>query len=531
MNQVEIKKRQMETASHVLEMITFLVLGNILGDNGIAYLAVAVECFVLFWTIAGSKTADVLGRLLRARSVRGQYKNAGKLRRNIMFLEGITGLLGSVLLFAGSGLLGEKVFGLSYSVVMIRILAPVVFLRALVSVLLGYFQGEGTELPSVISYVMRQVCILGFSVLFANLFEGYGHKVSALLRQENFTAMYGGMGVSAAVLISELFVFIFLFLVYRGSRGKEKRSGSEGMRATDTFASQASVFYGSMLPLILISVLKLVPVLLGLFFFRKSVKDIAGMNDYGVLCGKYLPVMGILLLPACALLLESACRTAGCIRKEEKRYARGNFSGGLHMAVIYGMFFSVFPAVFAPQLSEAFCGGNALAAGMFRFGSFLILFGAAGFYFSEIQMLLGGRIQIFGTLVVFDLVYGAALVLFLKSGAGILSLIYAGLIAGAVYVLAAGALLLYQRRLGADWLQGVGIPAGAACVTGLLLFLTGRLFTPHLGALVTIVIGFVLGQGCYWSLLLLLHNFKEQELNYIPCGGLIRRLGRLLRVL
>lgn len=532
MNQIEIRKRQVEIGSYVLEMVILLVLGNLLGDNGIAYLAFAVECFSLFWTVTGGKVADVLGKLLRARSSRGQYKNAGKLRRNALLLEGVTGLLGSLVLFVCAGLLGKTFFGLVYSVAIIRILAPVVFLRTMVSVLLGYFQGEGTELPSVISYVMRQLCILGFSLLFVKLLGDYGQKVSALERQENFTAMYDGMGVALGMLISEILVLLFLFLVYRGSRRKERKTNGEGMRTTDTFGSQAGILYASLFPLVLTAILQRLPIWLGMVFFRGSVEDVAVLNDYGVLYGKYLPLTGILLLPACALLLGSCGKVVGCVRREEQRYARGNFSGGLHMCVIYGMFFAVFTAILAPQLAAVFCRTETeLAAEMLRFGSSVILLAIVGFYFSEILLLLGGKIQVLGTLALYNVVYIIGVLLFLKSGnLGVMSLIYAGVIAGAVYVAATGGLLLYQVRLGVDWLQGIAIPAGTACVTGLLLFFVGKAITPHLGSLATLILCLVLGQVCYWLLLLLIHNFGEQELNYIPGGSLIRRLGQILRV-
>lgn len=533
MNQIEIKKRQVETGSYVLGMIILLALGNMLGDNGIAYLAFALECFMLFWTLTGSKVADVLGKLLRARSARGQYKNADKLRRNALLLEGFAGLLGSLVLFACAGLLGEQLFGLTYSVEIIRILAPVVLLRTLVSVLLGYFQGEGTELPSVISYVMRPICILGFSILFVKLLGSYGQKVSALLRQENFTAMYGGMGVAAAILTAEALVLLFLFLVYRGSRKKEKKTGGEGMRTTDTFGSQVGILCAGMLPSVLTAILQQLPIWLGMFFFRGSVEDVAALDDWGVLFGKYLPLVGILMLPACVFLLGNCYKVAGCVRREEQRYARGNFSGGLHMCVVYGMFFTVFTAIFAPQLADVFCQTSAeLAAEMLRLGAVVILLGIVGFYFSEILLLMGGKYQVLGALGLYNIVYLVGLLLFLKGGGvGVMALIYAGVIAEAVYMAVTGALLLYQIRLNIDWLQGIAIPAGTACVTGLLLFFVGRAVTPHLGSLVSLILCLALGQLCYWLLLLLIHNFGEQELNYIPGGGLIRKLGQLLRTL
>ena len=531
MNQIEIKKRRMEFGSFVLEMVVLLVLGELLGDNGVVYIAFALESFMLFWTLAGSGMADALGKLLRGRSARRQYKNAARLRKNALIFAALLGLAGSVALFACAELLSESLFRISYSTAIIRWLAPVIFLRAVTAVLLGYFQGEGTELPAVISYVIRPVCVLGFSLLFIKLFGDDGSKVSALLRQENFTAMYGGLGVALAVLVSEVLVVLFLFLVYRGSRGKERKGGGDGARTIDGFGGQIRMLYGNLFPQIGRALLQQLPVWLGMYFFRNSVVTETELNDYGILYGKYLPLIGIMIFPAYALLLGNCYKAADCVRKEEQRYAKGYFSGGLHMGVAYGMFFSVFTAILAPQLAGVFCEtGVKLAAQLLRFGSIIVLFAVTGFYLSEILVFLGGKIQVLGALALYNLVFVICLLIFLNSGKmGVIALIYAGAVAGGVYVAATGTLLLYQTHLNVDWLQAVGIPAGGACVAGLLLFFMSRLFTP-LGNSMTVVLCLALGLAAYILLLLLVRNFREQELNYIPFGELIRNLGQTLRI-
>lgn len=201
------------------------------------------------------------------------------------------------------------------------------------------------------------------------------------------------------------------------------------------------------------------------------------------------------------------------------------------MGVVYGMFFSVFTAILAPQLAGTFCEtGVKLAAQLLRFGSIVVLFAAAGFYLSEILAFLGGKFQVLGALALYNVVYIICLLIFLNSGKmGVIALIYAGAVAGGVYVAAAGTLLIYQTHLNVDWLQVVGIPAGGACVVGLLLFFVSRLLAP-LGNAMTVLFCLALGLIVYVLLLLLVRNFREQELNYIPFGGLIRSLGQTLRI-
>lgn len=530
MNQIEIKKRQVELASQMLGMIILLVLSNILGDNGMAYMAIAIESFMLLWTLTGARLADALGRLLRGRSAKGQFKNAARLRKNAMVMAVISGIIGSLAMLLLAGYLSMKLFGIPYSAPIIRLLAPVVLLRTVTAVFLGYFQGEGTELPSVISYMMRQVCFLCFSVLFSGIAMRYGNMVSALLKQNNFAAMYGGMGVAGAALISEALVLLFLFLVYQKSRKNGKRSSEDGMRIVDNFGSQFRALYVGLLPQILVAVLQHMPIWIGLLFFKEA--SVTELNEYGVLYGKFIPIIGILLLPVYALVLGNCYKTAGCVRREELRYAKGHFSGGVHIGVVYGMFFSVFNAVMAPQIAAVFCKTGAEAATSFlRAGSFIILFAAAGFYFSEILILLGGKFQVSGALVLYNIVFMVCMMIFMKSGKmGVLSLVYSGLISGAVYALVTWALLFYQIRLNIDWMNGIVIPAGSSVVIGLIMLFIGKAVTPHIGNLMVIILFFIMGLILYWMMLLMLRNFREQELNYIPGGKYVLKMGKLFRL-
>ena len=532
MNQVELKKRQVELVSYILGMVFWLILGGMLGENGVTYVAFAFESYLFFSMLINSRLADTLGKLIRGRMTRGQYKNAAKLRKNAMILEGIIGIAGALLVFAVAGLLEEKIFGLKYCTAMLRILAPAVLLRTVSSVLLGYFQGEGTELPTVISCLMRRICTFLFALLFIFLLGNYGQKVSALLRQENFIAMFSGFGLVLAILVSETLVTLFLFLVYRGSRGKERKGNGEGMRTTDTFGSQVNLLVASLLPLVFIVLLQHLPVWLGMFFYRRSVTELVNLNPYGVLYGKYLPLIVIFALPAHIFLLGNCYRTVSSLRKEEQRFARNHFNGGLHMGIIYGVFVAMFVAIMASPFAELICGqANEAAAQMLRFGSFLIPCLIAGFYFTEILLLSGGKIQVLVALTLKNIVYVVALLLFLNNTkAGILALIYAGLISEIIYMLAAGAVLCYQCRFNIDWLQHLAIPAGAACVTGLVLLFISRGTVPHLGSLAGILVCLVIGMACYVFLLLLIRNFRDQELNFIPGGKLIRMIGQALRI-
>ena len=237
MNQVEVKRKQIQFFSYALAGINVWIFGKELGNNGLAYLTAAFLVFAFFWILTGKNIPDRMGKLLRGRSAKGQYKNVLKMRRNMMLFQMAAGLL-AALFCAGVGyVVLEKAFCIPYGSMILWILCPALFFRCIQSVFLGCFQGEGSEMPSAVSCVLRQVFYLGLGLLFLGIFGNYGEKVSLLLKRDDFTAMYGAMGVAVGILISELLVTLFLFVIYRGSMSG-RRENENGMKGTDSFAGQ-----------------------------------------------------------------------------------------------------------------------------------------------------------------------------------------------------------------------------------------------------------------------------------------------------
>lgn len=533
MNQVEVKRRQIQLWSYMLGLVNLWLFGKKIGDNGIAYLAAALEAFWVLWMLTGCRVPDALGRLLRSRSNRGQYKNAAKMRQHILLQQSLLSLLGALLFLTCANVLAQKVFRMPYSRFIMLLLAPTLLIRTVGNMLLGYFQGDGTELPTAVSCVLRQIFLLGFGLLFSSISGSYGEKVSALLGQEAFTAMYGGVGVAAAILLTELLLVFFLLLVYRSSRKKAHQREAEGMKAIDSLWGHVRGLYRNIGGRILLGLLESLPLWMGLIFYQKSVADsYASVNDYGVYFGKYLASCGLFALFVAASVTGILSKVAVRLRKEEQRCAKGLFQSGMRMTVIHSLFFTVFTAVMAGQLAGILGeDSRRLLQEMLTSGSVLILFVSLIYYFSRLLLLLGRDYLVYLLTGVGDIAFIiSAMVMLNAAGMGIESLVYAGLIGAGVYAVLAGVLTCRQLRTGVDWLRTLGIPLASVCLSGLLCFMLSRFLSPHLGNVVTVLLGLVLGGMVYWGMLLSLRCFRGQELEGVPGGRLIRTLGGRLQM-
>ena len=515
MKQVEIKRQQIQLFSGIISILMLFLMGKMMGNNGVAYLAAAIECCSLVFLLIGGNVTDSLGKLLRGRNARGQYGNMSAMRRNIMLFQCILGAAAAGILFLSAEILAENVFKLPYSALAIQILAPAVFLRMVSAVLLGYFQGEGFALPAAVTAVVRQLFLLGFMLLFVNLFTGYGRKVSELLKKQEFTAMYGGVGAAVAVNVAEGLILLFLFLIYKGSRNKEKKQ-EESQKTRESFPDSVRILYGSMGSSVLIRVFERLPLFLGLLFFLKSTQD--GAAGCGIFYGKYLAVCMLVILPVCAVLLPVCARAVQLLKKEEYRYAKNCLQSGVHFTWAGGLFFAVFFGTTAGTLGALLCGEQAGAQGktlekMLLFGSVVILFAVLSFFFEKLLLFSGKKYPVLCALGLMNAAFVLPLTLFLNLGkAGPEAIVYGLAIGTLVLTVLLGTLVFKQFHTKPDLVRTFLVPAGAAAAEGIVCILLGKFLAPHLGNLVTVLASLVLSAVIFGGILKLTHNFKEQEI-------------------
>ena len=364
-------------------------------------------------------------------------------------------------------------------------------------------------MPSAVSAILRQVFYFGLGLLFLGIFRTYGEKVSLLLKKDDFTAMYGAMGVALGIVISEVLVLIFVFVIYQGS-ASGRREAEIGMKGTDTFFSQVRVLLFSMGGDIIGDLLLYLPLWTGLVLFEKNASDIyAAADSYGVFIGRYLDMMLLVVVLLCMGILPGVAKAGAHIRKKEERYAQNAIQSGIQGVFLHGMFFTVWLAVLAVPLAQTIDNSVGILLGeMFTTGSSvvfrrywnwaLLLFG----YCSQILKLSGKNNGIWSLL-----------------GYGVMDLVF--VITSTV---------LFKRKTRPDALRGLAIPAGCCCACGLLAFGLEKLLFPHVGAVITVISELIITLLLYWFLLLLLRCLRGQDFQYIPGGRLMRMLGKMFRL-
>ena len=519
-------------------------MGRLLEDNGLAYMAVTMEAVSIFSLLTVCGVSDVIARLQKNRRIKGQYKGVARMRRQLLIIQGVVGMVLTVLFLLLANLLAEKIFRIPYSVSAMRILAPVIVIQALEAVLLGYFQGGGSQMPSLVSAVMRQGFFLVFGALFGKLLAGYGEKVSNLLKNSSYGGMYGAMGVALGMLITEILVLLFLLVIYLASdRKADEQKSQEGMRRTESMGDILSAFYGSLwqgmctvLPVLLAvaigaamymsSVTKLfsaapIPALSEdpggemLSLAVQSVSDaIAG---YGSLFGKCFLLCLIFVLIVAARCYPVYGRLCAAIRRNDIRYCRDVASCGLHYAWVVGLYITVTMAVMASQMASGlFPERDAGVDAMLRSGSVLVLLTALAIMFSVILLAYGERFILMGMLgiwLILELILQRA---FVKvSGYSVMGILSAAMLATGLLVAGLVAYNLWRERLNTEYIRILGIPLIGAGIMGLAMMLVTKLLGAHMSHVMSLIVAALLGALVYGAILVVTRNIREYEISIL----------------
>jgi stage V sporulation protein B len=512
----------------MLGLVVLVCLGRVLGDEGVVYFAVAWEVLALVLLLAADMVPDALARLIRNRKARGNHRNAQRISRYIRRYQFLVGVVCGLLLFVSAQWLASGVFHEPYAVLALRLLAPVVFFRCIMAALLGEFQGQGLEMPTVVVSLLRPLFSLGLGLLFGHILKGYGGKVSALLQNPNFTAMYGVTGFCLGILVSEVLLFLFLLLILAGTAGR-RRTVPEGGRVSEGFSGTIGNLYRLQFHKLYQGLLLRLPLTAGLLLTPSLLE---GTWEYGSYYGRYLTVCGLSILWGRFLLLPIGSYIQACVRKEETSRGAGRFGTAIHVGAVYSLFSFCFVCFGAAQISSAlFTGDTQLGTKMLTRGGVIIVFVVMGIVF--VQVLQG-----FGRQGLIGIVLGAGCLGFLCCGVICLSVLHMGGM-GLVLASVVGSFLgcavaaFWAFRLlppDVDVIRMLLYPIVLAVAAGLVTLFLGRLLTPVLGAVYSCLICFLTGFVLYWLGLLFARSFRENEWAQFPGGRILEKVARLLGV-
>ena len=201
--------------SRVIGLLYQSPLTAIIGDEGNGYYSTAYYIYSIVLLISSYSIPSAMSKIISQRLAVHEYRNAQRIFHCALIYVCVVGGIGSLFVFFGAGFLVD-----GYSIPVLRVFAPIIFIFGPLGVLRGYYQAHRTMVPTSISQLLEQFLNAFVSVGCAFFLVKYaiskGHDASG-------QAMYGAIGSAIGTGSGVVIALMFMFLIYRLNRNEVRR--------------------------------------------------------------------------------------------------------------------------------------------------------------------------------------------------------------------------------------------------------------------------------------------------------------------
>lgn len=502
-------------------------LVNILGDKGMGYYGVAFQIYAIALTLTSYSLPLAVSKLVSARVATGEYKNAYKVFRGAMTFAIATGGIVAAIIFFGADFIASDLMAMKMSAYALRVLAPCILIVALLGVFRGFFQGNGSMVPTAVSQIIEQVVNAIVSIAGAYMLLKVGLEASKKGGSKSLGAAYAAAGGTLGTVIgalSGLIFLIILFMIYRKYFRKQMRK-DQGHRV-ESYEKIVKVLLITIAPVILSStVYNLCGVVDNAMFGKIMAIQGHKESEYaallGIVTGKYDTLVNVPLAISSAFgssLIPSIVMTA-------KTGNRKQVHDKIHIFTRFNMIIAIpcavgFIVLAKPLLDLLFFTENNNLAGV------LLQLGAISVVFYNLSTVTNAVLQGLDNMMV--PVKSAAISLVIHMVALFLMMvvfkwgIYAVVLSKIVFSVSTCILNAHALRDKIGYVQEQRktfiIPAIAAVIMGVATKVVHLLFELFVGTQVATLIALVVAVAVYGIALVLLGGVTESELRQMPKG-------------
>ena len=510
-------------ASIVVRLIGIIYripLTNIVGNEGMGYYGFAFEVYSFLVILSTSAIPVAVSKLTAARIAKKEYKNAQAVFRcSIKFAAVLSGSL-ALITFIGAPFISKVMFGgITEVAPALRVLAPTVFVCAVMGVFRGYTQGLGNMTPTAFSQVVEQIINAIVSVVAAAILISKG-------------AAYGAAGGTMGTLMGAVASLVFLYFVYTSNQPVIRRRIKKD--PTKKVMSDRDVYrlIGlTVLPLILTSTIYQISSLLDSSLFSNILKAIGYQSSfisslYGIYSSKYQLLINLPLGITAALTVAMMPGIAGAIAINDKQQVREQIDTVIRFTLLIAIPCAVGVAVMGgPIMQMLFNDATTLPGRMLAVGAVTIVFYAFSTLTSTI--LQGSnymRIPVINAAISLGVHIVFTVVLLAFADLHIFALIYGNIIFSfcmcVLNIRSLAKLIDYEM----DIVKMAASPAIASLIMGAVTFFVykGLIYLIH-SNLVSTMISILIAVIIYAVIMVLTRGVTEEELYMFPKGDAIVR--------
>lgn len=518
--------------TRIIGMLYKIPMTTMIGREGMAYYNTAYEIYSIVLILSSLSIPLALSKLISAREQNNEYRTSNRIFRLTMLFATVTGGAASLIIWFGAGFFAELT-GYPSAKYPLRVLAPTLFVVAVLGVLRGYFQGRRTMVPTAVSQIIEQIVNAVISILAAYL-------LMRVFQSDETQAARGAAGGTLGTLCGAVAGVFFLGFVFYLNKDYIKRK-----EAMDVNSKDESSF-----ELLKAIVLTLFPIILS-----QTVYQISGVLDIGIFgnfmesCGveesqsailqeaytnKYRQLTNVPVAIASALSAAIVPALTASYQERNVLDIKRKIHSSIKMNMIIAIPAAVGMGVLGPQLIQLLYKDDTILSGnLMRIGSVAIVFFAYSTMTNGILQGIGKLrtpvIHAAVSLVIhIGLLYFMLYVLQLSVYAMVIGNVSFAFIVCILNWISIQSTVGYRQEIKTTFI----LPAVAAVIMGIVTFFSYKgVYYLSSSMLVSTIVAMLLAIGSYFVLLFLLHTLTKEELLEYPMGARIYRLCKKLKLM
>ena len=514
---------------------------NIIGDEGMGYYGTAFNVYNIALLLSSYSLPLAVSKMVSVRLARKQYRNSVRILRAALVYATVVGALAAAVIWFGADFFAREVFFMPYAAFALKTLAPTVWIMAYLGVFRGYYQGQGTMVPTALSQVFEQIVNAIVSVAAGSWLFNQAIKVE-ILRGESgsgysnsWGAAGGTIGTGAGAFTALVFLLL-LFAAYQRTIRKKVRRDRSG--SLESFGTITKILFFTVVPVVVSSAIYNVNSVLdnGLlaYNFKSLGMEEEFISQWGVYTGKYHLLINVPMAVSNALSSSLIPSVSRAVATGDRRMVKKKVAAAIRFSLLIAIPSAVGLTVLAgPVNNLLFSGDNDLAVQMTLYGSIAVVFYSVSTVTNAIlQGIDRMRLPIVHALTALVLHLAAMEVMVLVFHMGIFSMVFANILFAVIMCFlnhrSIRKILGYRQEVK----KTILLPAAASAVMGAAAVGVYKLI--HLGIQSNAVctLGAVAAAvAVYGVLLVKLGCLDEDELHQMPGGTRLLQMFRKLRLM
>ncbi len=358
------------------------------GDIGNGIVASGYQIYAMLLTISSIGVPSAISKLVSEKIAIGDHKGAYKVFKIAFATFAVIGLIGSLLLFFGAGVIAKDWLQIPEAEMTLVVLAPAIFFVAISSVMRGYFNGRQNMKTTARSQTLEQIFKTLLTIIVVEIVAVFS----------NVSTQWMAAGANLATTLATFLGFGYLYLFYKTQR---KEIGKEISQTVNHKNERVKTIIKRILlvsaPIALTAILSSINKNIDSFTVVSSLKNFMSEDlakaQYGILGGKVdtLTSLPLSINVAFATALVPAISAAKAKRDFKTIREKTKFS--LLVSMLIGLPCTIGMLIFAqPILNLLFPNANA--------GAVILQISSLTILFTILDQTINGALQGFGKLMI-----------------------------------------------------------------------------------------------------------------------------------